>query len=250
MKENIVDIRKILHRAKSIRSNQGFDDDQSSFHFDNQSAAYGLAPPYQAQLAQSSSYQRAEKAAADELLASKIKLLDEKYALEDKLEELLVDADLKDEKVDQLAKATVSMEEKITRLEKDILSKDGKVVELEKDTVLKDAIVSRLENEILSKDAKVTRLEEDIMWKQEEATQLEQDVKMKHDKMSILERDLLLKDKQLVSKTKRIIELEARSMQKVKLNGFEDDDVIDWLVKNGNAIALRQHLKVEANFQR
>lgn len=219
LKENIVDIRKILHRAKSIRSNQGVDDDQSSFHFDNQSAAYGLAPSYQAQLAQSSSYQRAEKAVADELLASKIKLLDEKYALEDKIEELLLDADLKDEKVAQLVEATVSME-KITRLEKDILSKDGKVVELEKDTVLK-AIVSRLENGILSKDAKVTRLEEDIMWKQEEATQLEQDVKMKHDKMSILERDLSLKDKHLVSKTKRIIELEARSMQNVELKPFE-----------------------------
>lgn len=35
LKENIVDIRKILHRAKSIRSSQGVDDDQSSFHFDN-----------------------------------------------------------------------------------------------------------------------------------------------------------------------------------------------------------------------
>lgn len=142
----------------------------------------------------------------------------------------------------------MSMEEKITRLENDILSKDGKVVELEKDTTLKDEIVSRLKNEILTKDATVTLLENDIMWMQEEATQLEQDAKLKHDKMGILERDLSLKDKHLVSKTLRIMELEGRSMTKVKLNGFEDDDVTDWLVKNCNSIALRQHLKEEANF--
>lgn len=202
LKENIVDIRRILHRAKSIRSYQGVDDDQSSFHFDNQSAAYGLAPSYQAQLAQSSSYQRAEKAAADELLTSKIELLDEKYALQEKLEELHLDADLKDEKIAQLVKATASMDKKITRLKNDILSKDGKVVQLENDIVLQGEIVIRLENEILTKDAKVTRLEEDIVWMQEEATQLQQDVKLRHDKMGILERDLSLKDKPLVSKKK------------------------------------------------
>lgn len=248
LKENIVEIRKILHRAKSIRSYQGVDDDQSSFHFDNQSATYGLVPSYETQLAQSPRYQRAEKAAADELLTSKIELLDEKYALEEKLEELLLDADLKDEKVAQLVKDTVSMDKKLTRLENDILSKDEKVVQLENDTVLKDAIVIRLENEILSKDAKVTRLERDIVWMQEEATQLEHDVKLKHDKMGILERDLSLKDKHLVSKTKRITELEGRSMQEVKLNGFEDDSVVDWLVQNCNVIALRQHSKEEADY--
>lgn len=194
-------------------------------------------------MAQSSRYQRAEKATADELLTSKIRLLDEKYALEAKLEELLLDADLKDEKVAQLVKDTVSMEKKITRLENDILSKDGKVVQLENDTVLKDEKVIRLEKEILSKDAKVTQLEQDTVWMQEEATQLEQDVELKHDKMGILERDLSLKDKHLVSKTKRITELEGRSMQKVELNGFEDDSVIDWLFKNCNAIALPQHSK-------
>lgn len=128
------------------------------------------------------------------------------------------------------------------------MSKNGKVVELEKNTVLQEAIVSRLENEILFKYAKVTRLEENIMWVQEEATQLRQEVKLKHGKMSILERDLSLKDKHLFSKTQRIIELEARSMQKVELNGFGDDNVIDWLVENCNVLTLRQHLKEEANF--
>ena len=86
LKENIEDIRNILHRAKSIRSYQGIDDDQSSFHFVNQSAAFGLVPSYEAQLSQSSAYQRAEKVAADELLTRKIELLSEKYALEEKLE--------------------------------------------------------------------------------------------------------------------------------------------------------------------
>lgn len=175
-------------------------------------------------------------------------MLDEKYALEENFEELFLDADLKDGKVAQLVKATVSMDKKITQLENDILSKDGKVVQLENVTVLKDEIVIRQKHEILSKDAKVTPLEQDILWMQEEATQLEQDVKLEHDKMGILERHLSLKDKHLVSKTKRITELEGRSMQKVKLNGFDDDSVIDWLVKNCNAIALCQHPKEENNY--
>ncbi|MCJ1348642.1 hypothetical protein MMC31_006874 [Peltigera leucophlebia] len=58
LKENIEDIRKALHRARSIRSLQGVNDDQSSF---NQSAAYGLIPSYEG----SSAYQRAEDFAAD-----------------------------------------------------------------------------------------------------------------------------------------------------------------------------------------
>ena len=85
LKENIVDIRKILSRAKSICSDQGIDDDESSFHFVNQSAAYGLVPSYEAQLVQSSAYQWALKVAADELLTRKIELLSEKYVLEEKL---------------------------------------------------------------------------------------------------------------------------------------------------------------------
>ena len=206
LKDSVADIRKILHRAKSIRSYQGVDDNQSSFHSDNQSATYGLVPSYEAQLAQSPRYQRAEKAAADELLT------------------------------------------RIARLVNELSSKDEKVVQLKEDTLLKDEIVIRLEDEILSKDEKSTWLQQDIEWMQEEAAQLKEDVMLKHDKMDILERDLSLKDKLLLSRNKRITELEGRSIQKAKLKGFEDDSVINWLVKNCNAIALRQHSREEANY--
>lgn len=66
LKENRADIRKVLHRAKSIRSEQGIDDDQSSFNFTYQSIDYGLGPLYEAQLSQSSTYRRAKTAAAEE----------------------------------------------------------------------------------------------------------------------------------------------------------------------------------------
>ena len=219
LKENIVDIRKILSRAKSIRSCQGVDDDQSSFHFANQSAAYGLVPSYEAQLAQSPAYQRAEKVAADELLTRKIELLSEKYALEEKLEGLLLDVELKDEKVARLENAAVLKDEKIARQEKDILSKDEKV----------------------------TQLEQDNLWMHEKANQLEQDVMFSHERIGILERDILLKDEDLLSTKKRITQLEGRSMQKVELKGLEDDSVIEWVVKNCNTIALRHHSGEEAN---
>lgn len=81
----------------------------------------------------------------------------------------------------------------------------------------------------------------------EEVTQLEQEIVLKHDKIGILERDVLLKDEHLLSKKKRIHELEGRSMQKVELKGLEDDSAINWMVKNCNARALRQHSKQEAN---
>ncbi|MCJ1347402.1 hypothetical protein MMC31_005627 [Peltigera leucophlebia] len=102
LKKNIIDIQKILHRAKSIRSNQGVDDEQSAFHFVNQSAAYGLVPSFS-------------------WLVVSIELLSEKYALEDKLEGLLFDMDLKDEKILQLENATLLKDEKITQQEKDIV---------------------------------------------------------------------------------------------------------------------------------
>lgn len=102
LKQNAADIRRIFHRAKSIRFDQGVDDDQSSFNLVHQSLAYGLVPSYEAQLSQSSTYQRAQTAAAEELLARKIELLDEKYALEEKVEALRLDVNLKDEKVTQL----------------------------------------------------------------------------------------------------------------------------------------------------
>lgn len=247
LKENIADIRRILHSAKSIRSYQGVDDDQSSFHFINQSAAYGLVPSYEAQLAQSSAYQRAEKVAADELLARKIELLSEKYALEEKLESLLLDGGLKDEKCAQLENATLLKDEKIARLENDILTKDKRVAQLENDSVSKDEKVTCLKNDILSKDEKVSRLEQDVFSMHEEVTHLEQEIVLKDDKIGILERDVLLKNEHLLSKKKRIHELGGRSMQKVRLKGLEDDSAIDWLAKNCNARALRQHSKEEAN---
>lgn len=37
-------------------------------------------------------------------------------------------------------------------------------------------------------------------------------------------------------------------MQEVKLSGFDDDSVVDWLVQNCNVIALRQHSKEEADY--
>ena len=239
--DNIVDIRRILQSAKSIRSYQGVDDDQSSFHFINQSAAYGLVPSYEAQLAQSPAYQRAEKVAADELLTRKIELLSEKYALEEKLEGLLLDGGLKDEKYAQLENVALLKDEKIARLENDILTKDKKAAQLENDIVSKDEKVTRLKNDILSKDEKVSRLEQDVLWMQKEVTQLEQEIVLKLDKIGILERDVLLKDEHLLSKKKRIHELEGRSTQKVELKGLEDDSAINWLVINCNARALRQH---------
>lgn len=91
--QDAADIRKVFYRAKSIRLDQGVDDDQSCFDLAHQSFA---------QLRQSSAYQRAQTATAEELLAEKIELLEEKYALEDKYEALILDANLEGEKVAQL----------------------------------------------------------------------------------------------------------------------------------------------------
>ena len=162
-KENILDIRKILHRAKSIRSYQGIDDDQSSFHFVNQSAAFGLVPSYEAQLLQSSAYQWAEKVAADELLTGKIELLSEKYALEEKLEGLLLDMDLKDEKLAELENAALLKDKKVTQLENDISSKEEKVTQLEQDILLKHDRIGILERDILLKDEHLLSKNERIL---------------------------------------------------------------------------------------
>lgn len=48
------------------------------FHLCSQSVAYGLAQTYEEQLARSSAYLRAQKAAAEELLAGKLQLLEGK----------------------------------------------------------------------------------------------------------------------------------------------------------------------------
>lgn len=98
------------------------------------------------------------------------------------------------------------------------------------------------------KDEKVTHLKQHSLWMQDKANSLEQEIMSGRDRMVILECDMLLNDTQLLSKTKIITGLEGRSMQEVKLNGFEDDSVIGWLVNNCNAIALRQHSRKEANY--
>ena len=174
---------------------QGVDDDQSSFHFANQSAAYGLVPSYEAQLARSSAYQRVEKVAADELLTRKIELLSGKYALEEKIDGLLLDVKLKDKTVARLENAAVLKDEKIARQEKDILSKNEKVAQLKQDN----------------------------WWMHKKANQLEQDMMLKHEQIDILERDILLEDEDLLSTKKRITQLEGRFKQKVELKGLEDD---------------------------
>lgn len=99
LEQNRADIRKVFDQAKSICSEQGIDDDQSSFYFARQSIDYGVVPSYEAQLSRLSTYQLAKMATVEELLAKKIELMDENYALNEKLENLLLDADLKDEKV-------------------------------------------------------------------------------------------------------------------------------------------------------
>ena len=212
LKQNTADIRKILHRAKSIRSYQGIDDDQSSFNVTHQSASYGLVPSHEAQLAQSPAYQRAQTAAAEELLARNIELLEGKYALEERVEGLLLDVDSKDEEV--------------TRLENDTLLKDKRVAWLANDILSKDEKISQLENDILSKDRKVARLEHDNT--------------LKYNKISDLEHDILSRDKRLLSNEKEI-------MQKIELNGLEAGSITDWFAKKGNFRACCQHLREGAN---
>ena len=241
LKQNTADIRKILHRAKSIRSYQGFDDDQSSFNFINQSDTYGLVPSYETQLAQSSTYQRAQTAAAEELLARKIELLDEKYALEERIEGLVLDGDTKDEK--------------IARLENDALLKDKKVAGLELDISLKDKIVAGLENGALLKDQKVALLEADILLKDGEIAHLKQNTLFKYDKIQGQELALSLMDERLLSQEGKIREMKfgERPKRGIKINGLEDweawddDSIYRWLAKNGNLSACCQGSKKGAN---
>lgn len=248
LKENILDIRKTLHRAKSIRSSQGIDDDRSSFHFGNQFAAYGLIPSYEAQLVQSSAYQRAETVAADELLARMIELLGEKYTLEEKLDGLQLDVDLKDGKIAKLENSTLEKDEKIARLENEIVSKDEKIARRENDIVSKDEKANRLEQDAVFKDKEVALLMQDILWVREEATQQEQDIMMKDERIGLLERDILLKDKHLLARKERVTELEGRFLQEYELKSLGDQDDKDWLGKICNARAMRQQSKKEANY--
>lgn len=205
LKQNTADIQKILHRAKSIRSYQGFDDDQSSFNFINQSDTYGLVPSYETQLAQSSTYQRAQTAAAQELLASKIELLDEKYALEERIDGLLLDGDTKDKKVAQLGN----------------------------DALLKDKKVAGLENDALLKDQEVARLKSDILLKDEEIAHLKQDKSSTDDIISRQDYALSIRDDRLLSLEgkRRELQFEERLTQNMKLNTLLQLAVVDGHVK-------------------
>lgn len=108
-----------VDRAKLIRSEQGVTDDQSSIHLARQSvASYGVVP------SQSPTYQRAQVAAADELLAGKMKFVGEKYALEEQLESLRLEVASKNEKVTQLEHEILVKDKTIGRLEHDILLSD------------------------------------------------------------------------------------------------------------------------------
>lgn len=140
LQKNLADIRRIFHRAKSIRLDQGIEEDQSSFHFTHQAAAFGLVPSYEAQLSQSSTYQRAQTAAAEELLAKKIELMDEKYALEDKVEGLRLEIDLKDETIRQLHQEISIKDQRIGILEGDPFNGSPPRLNEESITELKEAI--------------------------------------------------------------------------------------------------------------
>lgn len=152
LQKNLADIRRIFHRAKSIRSDQGLEDDQSSFTFTHQSAALGLTPSYEAQLSQSSTYQRAQTAAAEELLARKIELMDEKYALEDRVERLLLESDMKDLTVRQLEGDIWMMEHDVMHGQKIIRAQTAALEELSARKIM-------LEHEISKKDQRISMVE-------------------------------------------------------------------------------------------
>lgn len=221
LKQNRADIRKVLHQAKSIRSEQGIDDDQSSFNFAHQSVDYGLVPSYEAQLSQSSTYQRARTAAAEELLARKIELMDENYALEETVENLLLDADLKDERVSQL--------------EGDILSRDKRA--------------SQLEGDVLSRDKRVSNLNDYILKKDEEVSQLKDEVSLRDGRIATLENAISAKDEYLLAKEKRISELENAMVQKDEVVDIQKETSIDWTADSMHTKAVNQILKVEADIQ-
>ncbi|MCJ1346152.1 hypothetical protein MMC31_004366, partial [Peltigera leucophlebia] len=153
LQQNLADIRRILHRTKSIRSNQGLGDDQSSFHLTHQVAAFGLVPSYEAQLSQSSTYQRAQSTAVEELVAKRIELMDEKYALEDKVEGLLLEIDLKVETVRQLEHDISTKDQRIGILERDTLNGGRLLLNEQKITELEDELALLYEVIDLKDDA-------------------------------------------------------------------------------------------------
>lgn len=76
-------------------------------------------------MAQSSTYQRAQRVTAEELLAGKFRLLEEQADLEEKLEGLLLEVDLKDKKLEH---EILVKDETIDRLGHGISLKDGRLL--------------------------------------------------------------------------------------------------------------------------
>lgn len=134
-------------------------------------------------------------AAAEELSAKKIELLDEKYALEERIKGLILDGDTKDEK--------------IARLENDALLKDKKVAGLENSALLKDQKVARLKADILLKDGQIAHLKQNLL--------LDNDNFQKHESAFSLE------DKRLLYQKGKIPELKfgEKPMQGIQLKGLE-----------------------------
>ena len=81
VQENSSKMQKLLNRARSIRSMQGVDDSESTLNAVQSFIRNPFGASIEEELNQSSVYQKARVAAAEELLAGKIELLEEKYKL-------------------------------------------------------------------------------------------------------------------------------------------------------------------------
>lgn len=204
LKQNMADIQKVLHRARSIRSEQGILDDQSSFNFAQLPVDNGLVPSYEAQLAQSSAYQRAKAAPAEELLDSKIELMSENYELQERVDNLILDANLKDEKVSQL--------------EGGISSRDKRVSQLEDDIIWKNLAVFQLKRYLLERDEKIIHFDKDFL--------------LKDERIATLEDAILAEDELMLVKNKKISDLEDAILHNDKFLDTRKDADTHWAAKS------------------
>lgn len=94
-----------------------------------------MVESYEEQLAQSSTYQRAQRVTAEELIAGKFRLLEEQADLEEKLEGLLLKVDLKDKKLEH---EILVKDETIDRLGHGISLKDGRLLSWKRNPKEKD----------------------------------------------------------------------------------------------------------------
>ena len=248
LQKNLADIRRIFHRAKSIRLDQGIEDDQSSFQFTHQSVAFGLAPLYEAQLSQSSSYQRAQTAAAEELLARRIELMDEKYALEDRVEGLLLESNLKDETIRQLEHDVTTKEQRISILEYDILK--FKTYQRAQATAAENLLAEKLElmDEKYVLEYRIKGLLLEIDSKDETARQLEHEILTKAQRISISKHDIPNSDRLLLNE-QQIIELENETTQVGEVNDLNSNGTIHEAAKIGNAKVMGLLLSRGANIE-